>query len=150
MAFIPDKDKNDLKRRLQKELTSDVTIKLFTQAAAILIIPGRECPSCAPTQQLLEELVSLSPKLRLEVVNFYSVPEEARKYGVERIPAIVLDGAGEASIKFYGLPSGYEFLTILEDIIGVSRRLSGLKMETRKKLRQVNQPVHLQVFVTPT
>jgi len=150
MAFIPDKDKNDLKRRLQKELTNVVTIKLFTQAATILIIPGRECPSCTPTQQLLEELVALSPKLHLEVVNFYGVPEEARKHGVERIPAIVLDGAGEASIKFYGLPSGYEFVTILEDIIGVSRRLSGLKMETRKKLRQVNQPVHMQVFVTPT
>jgi len=150
MAFIPEKDKNDLKRRLQKELASDVTIKLFTQAAAILVIPGRECPSCAPTQQLLEEVVSLSPKLHLEVVNHYGAPEEARKYGVERIPAIVLDGAGQGNIKFYGLPSGYEFVTILEDIIGVSRRLSGLKMETRKKLRQVDQPVRLEVFVTPT
>lgn len=150
MAFIPDRDKNDLKRRLQKDLVNDVTIKLFTQAAAALVIPGRECPGCAPTQQILEELVALSPKLHLEVINFYGKPEDARKHGVERIPAIVLDGAAPASIKYYGMPGGYEFATLLEDVIGVSRGYSGLKMETRKRLREVNQPVHVQVFVTPT
>ncbi len=150
MAFIPDRDKAELKRRLQKDLKQEVTVRLFTQPATTLIIPGRECQYCGQTQQLMEELASLSPRLKLEVINFYSAPEEARKHGVERIPAIVMSGAAESSIKFYGFPGGNEFMTIIEAVSALGKGFSGLQMETRKKLKGVNQPVHMQVFVTPT
>ena len=45
---------------------------------------------------------------------------------------------------------GYELATVIEDIKTISRGVSPLSMETRKQLRSVNQPVHIQVFVTPT
>lgn len=150
MAFIAERDRVELKRRLQKDLQNEVSIRLFTQPATSLIIPGRECQYCGQTQQVMEELASLSPKLKLEVVNYYASPEEARKHGVERIPAIVMSGAGESNIKFYGFPGGNEFMTIVEAVSALGKRFSGLQMDTRKKLKQVNQPVHVQVFVTPT
>ena len=96
------------------------------------------------------ELTALSPKLHLEIYDFYSQAEEREKYGVERIPAIVLGNEGNARLKFYGIPMGYEFATILEDIKTLSRGVSPLTMDTRKKLRKVNSPVHIQVFVTPS
>ena len=151
MPVISEQDKQDLKRRLQKELKADVTLKLFTQAGSgLLIIPGRECRYCKETEEMLKELVSLSPKLHLEVIDFYAKPEEARKLGVERIPAIAISADGKRVLRYYGIPAGYEFVTLLEDIFTVSKGVSPLKVETRKKLRQVNQAVHLQVFVTPT
>lgn len=150
MPIIPEKDKADLKRRLQKELKKDVTIKLFTQPSSLLTIPGRECARCPQTQELLEELTALSPKLHLETYDFYSRVQEREACGVERIPAIVMGIDGAARLKFYGIPAGYEFMTLLDDLNTLSRGVSPLALETRKKLRQVNQPVHIQVFVTPT
>lgn len=150
MSMIPDSEKRDLKRRLQKELKREVTIKLFTQRASMLTIPGRECPYCAPTQQLLEELATLTPKLKLEVYDFYTQLEEVRNHGVERIPAIVMGADGNSNLKFYGIPAGYEFATILEGLFAISKGVSRLSLDSRKKLRKVNQPVHIQVFVTPS
>jgi len=151
MAAIPEGEKKDLKRRLKKDLKSDVTIKLFTRQASILTIPGRqECPYCVQTQQLMEEMVELSPKLNLEVFDFYGQPEEVKVHGVERIPAIVMSANGDSNIKYYGFPAGYEFATVLEGVINVSKGVSHLSTDTRKALRKVNQPVHVQVFVTPS
>ena len=150
MPIIAARDRDDLKRKFRKDLKKDVTIKLFSQGSSLLAIPGRECRYCSQTQELLEELTSLSPKLHLEVYDYYSQPEEKAKYGVERIPAIVMGENGDSRVKFYGIPMGHEFATIVEDIKVLSRAVSPLSMESRKKLRQVNQPVHIQVFVTPS
>ncbi len=150
MPIISDSDRDSLKREFRKDLKNDVTIRLFTQGSSLLSVPGRECQYCPQTQQLMEELTALSPKLHLEIYDFYSQAEEREKYGVERIPAIVLGNEDNARLKFYGIPMGYEFATILEDIKTLSRGVSPLTMDTRKKLRKVNSPVHIQVFVTPS
>lgn len=151
--MIPDKDRDGLKRELRKELKDDVTIRLFSQGSSLLTIPGRECQYCPQTQELMEELTALSPKLHLEIYDFYSQAEERERYGIERIPAIVIgkDGGknGDSRLKFYGIPMGYEFSTIVEDIKTLSRGVSPLSMDTRKRLKKVNQEVHIQVFVTP-
>ena len=149
MPIIPDRDRDDLKREFRKELKEDVTIRLFSQGSSLLAIPGRECKYCPQTQEMMEELTSLSPKLHLEVYDFYSQSEEREQYGVERIPAIVLGKNGDSRLKFYGIPMGYEFATIVSDIKTLSRGVSPLSMDSRKKLRKVNQEVHIQVFVTP-
>ena len=148
--LIAGKDKTQLKRAFRKDLTKDVKVRLFTQRPSPVTVPGRECRYCAQTQQLMEELAELSPKVHLETVDFYQQPKEARDSGVVRIPAILLDATGSSRVKFYGIPMGYALATIVEDIKTISRGVSPLSMDTRKKLRQVNRPVHIQVFVTPS
>ena len=69
---------------------------------------------------------------------------------MERIPAMVISKNGESNVRFYGIPLGYEFATIIEDLVTVSRGVSPLSMDTRKKLKRVKEPVHIQVFVTPS
>jgi hypothetical protein len=147
---ISEQDKTQLKRTFRKDLKARVNLKLFTQKPSSLTIPGRECPYCPQTQQLMEELAELSPKLQLEIIDFYGQPEVARQNGVERIPALLMGSDNSPRVKFYGIPLGYELATIIENIKTISRGVSPLSMDTRKKLRQVNQPVHIQVFVTPT
>jgi len=151
MPFISPRDRQALEERFRKELKRRVTLKLFTQAASQLIIPGRECPTCPQTRQILEELTSLSPMLEMEAVDFHGQTQKAQENGVERIPAIVMGKDGASSnVKYYGMPSGYEFVTIIEDIIALSQPKSPLSTDTRKKLKLVDQDVHIQVFVTPT
>ncbi len=147
--IISGNDKTQLKRTFRKDLNKEVNIRLFTQKPSPVTIPGRECRYCAQTQQLMEELSALSPKVNLETVDFYQEPQLARDSGVVRIPAILLGANGSSRAKFYGIPMGYELSTIVEDIKTISRDVSPLSMETRKNLRQINRPVHIQVFVTP-
>ena len=99
---------------------------------------------------MLEEVAALSPKLSLEIYNFVLDKEKAATYGVDKIPATVVRNAKEYGIRFYGLPAGYEFATLLDAILAVSQGESGLKPETKEKLAKIIQPVHLEVLVTPT
>ena len=149
-SLISEQDRTQLRRTFRKDLKRQVQLRLFTQRQSLLTIPGRECPYCPQTESLMEELAGLTPKIELETVDFYGQPEVAKEQGVTRIPAIVLSADGSARVKFYGAPMGYEMATIVEDIKTISRGVSPLTMDTRKKLRRLNQDVHIQVFVTPT
>lgn len=63
----------------------------------------------------------------------------------------VLGGKGEDyGIRFFGIPAGYEFASLLESLEMVARGDSGLDAATREKLKALPSPVSLQVFVTPT
>jgi glutaredoxin-like protein len=153
VSLLSPRDRDLLQKRFAAELRRDVTLTLFTsRAAGLLTVPGRECPTCPQVQQVLEEVVSLSPKLRLRVVDFYTQGEEARRWGVERIPCFTFsaDDQPYANIKFYGLPTGYEFITLVEDILALSRGVAPLPLALREVVRGVEKDLHVQVFVTPT
>ena len=150
MPIIPDKDRDSLKRELRKDLKNDVTIKLFSQGSSLLTIPGRECRYCPQTQQLMEELTSLSPKLHLEVVDVYSQAGGAAKVRhradtrhrsgrQQRRPAEVLWTACGPRIPNHR--SGHQ-----DHIQG----RESLSMDSRRKLKKVSKPVHIRVFVTPS
>jgi len=109
-----------------------------------------ECDSCQETRELIEELAALSGKLSVEIHDFVENKDQVAKYNVDKIPATVLVGDKDYGIRFYGIPSGYEFATLLEDIVMVSKRDSGLAEDSRKKLAALTTPLHLQVFTTPT
>ena len=102
----------------------------------------------------MDELSSLSPKLRLQTVDFYQEGQTAKDHGISRIPAVALSAAAnpvpeDFRVKFYGIPMGYELATLVEDIKTISRGVSPLSTAARRRLREINQAVHIQVFVTP-
>ncbi len=129
-----------------KRLEGKVKLVVFTQEV--------ECQYCQETRELVEEVAALSDKLTVEVYDFVADKEQAEAYGIDKIPAVAILADGDTpkdyGIRFYGIPSGYEFSTLIEDIIMVSRRESGLSKATRQQLAQLTKPLHLQVFVTPT
>ena len=95
-------------------------------------------------------MAELSDKLSLEVHNFLLDKERAAEYKVDKVPATVVRDGQDHGIRFYGIPAGYEFSTLLDAILAVSSGDSGLEEESREKLRQIASPLHLEVFVTPT
>jgi alkyl hydroperoxide reductase subunit AhpF len=114
-----------------------------------------DCEYCAETRQLLEEVVVLSDKLSLRSYDLMQHAEVARSYHVDKAPAVVITGwDGEQmidyGIRFYGIPAGHEFSALIQGLVLVSGGDSGLQPETRQYLHELTQPVHLQVFSTPT
>ena len=113
------------------------------------------CEYCADTQQLLEEVTATNSKIELKVYDIQENRDVADKFNVKNVPGIVIaakDGAEitDYGIQYSGIPSGHEFSTLINDIVLVSGRDSGLSAETRAYLKNLDKPLHLQVFVTPT
>ncbi len=142
------------KKKFDEEMTGKVTITFFTQEPGRLVLPdylkGQECLYCKETRLLLEEVKSLSDKIELIVLDFVGDKDKAAEYGVDKIPATVITGEKNYGIKFFGIPSGYEYSSLIDAITDVSGGKTGLSQKTLDALKTLDKKVHIQVFVTPT
>ena len=141
MGLIGDEDLQEIRQRLAS-MVNPVRLVHFTQELNLEY--GREA------QQLLKELAGVSEKLSLEVYNYLLDKEKVAEYRVDKVPATVIRDGKDYGLRYFGIPAGYEFSALLDAILSVSKGDSGLKEETRQKLQQLTEPLHLQVFVTPT
>ena len=139
----------EVRKQVQDEfagLTKPVKMAVFTQDI--------ECQYCRETRELIEEVAELSDKLSVEVFDLVKDKAVADQYGIDKIPAVAIVADGEDAkdygIRLYGIPSGYEFSTLIEDLLMVSSRESGLSSATKAELAKLSEPLHMQVFVTPT
>jgi alkyl hydroperoxide reductase subunit AhpF len=129
--------------------------KLREPVGVLFFGTENDCEYCADTRQLLEEVVPLSDKLSLSVYDLERDAKIARRYHVDKAPAIVITGwdgsqALDHGIRFLGIPAGHEFGALIQALIIVSEGDSGLQPATRQFLGKLAEPVHLQVFSTPT
>ena len=141
MVVLAEKDREKL-IKLFESLLQDVKVVVFTQEF--------ECSFCQTTREILEDVSGLSQKISLEIYDFVKDDVLVKKYGVSRIPATILIGDRDYGIRFYGTPAGYEFTTLIQDIIMISRRDPGMSKEVLYELSKVDQPVHIQVMISPT
>lgn len=141
MAQLQDKDKEKVKEMFA-EMVNPIKLINFTQEL--------ECQFCRETRSIIEEVGELSEKITVELYDFQIDKEKAEQYKIDKIPATVIKGNKDFGIRFFGIPSGYEFSSLLQSIIHVSKEDSGLSENTRKVLKEVTKEVHLQVFITPT
>jgi alkyl hydroperoxide reductase subunit AhpF len=143
MSLLSDADRATLVQHLAP-ITRRVDLLLFTQA-----IGGGEGGRIA--KQVLDELVSLNDKVAVVEKNFVLDTEDRATYGVDKAPAIVVlsDGA-DTRMRFYGAPTGYEFVSLVEAVLLAGTGDVELEAETVSALAAVDKPLHLQVFTTPT
>ena len=130
-------------RELLGDLDMPVRLIVFTQEL--------ECTYCQQNVELVTDIAGLSDKISHEVHEFEKSEELSRKYGVDKIPAIVVTADGkDYGIRFFGIPSGYEFVSLLDALRTVSTGKHELSGDTVSKIQALDKPVHIQVFVTPT
>ena len=109
-----------------------------------------ECPSCADTKILLEEIISLTDKVELKVYDFAAEPDEAVKYGVDKAPAIavLLPDGKDPGVVFYGAPAGYEINSFLTALLEASGAMEPLSPELLERIRKIDKDIKIKVFVT--
>jgi alkyl hydroperoxide reductase subunit AhpF len=143
MALLSDQDRQVVRTHLA-DLTHDVRLLFFTQT-----IGGPETAVIA--KQILDELAGMSERLTVEETNFVLDKERAAQYGVDKIPAIVVLRDGEDTrMRFYGAPAGYEFMSLVEAVILAGGDDSGLSEASKQLVAGVQEPMSIEVFVTPT
>ena len=141
MTFMDQQTADEVKKRLA-ELQAEVKILYFKEALL--------CQTCGPAEDFYKELVSLSDKVKLEVYNRVTDTEKAAAYGITLSPAAVIEGPRGARLRFYGIPAGYEFVSLLEALKNSAAPGTDLQPETVQALAGVAKPVNIKVFVTPT
>jgi alkyl hydroperoxide reductase subunit AhpF len=147
MALLAPADQQKL-REAFAEMTAPVRLLFFTQTIG--------CETCVQTRQILDELPALSDKIAIDEVNLVLERDTAARYGIDRAPAVALAGVAangdlvDSRIRFLGAPSGYEFISLVQAVLLVGGRASGLTDDNRRRLAAVDKPIAMQVFTTPT
>lgn len=147
-----------MEKLLNEQVTGQIQqafAKLSNPVQILFFGTQENCEYCAETLQLLTEISELDERVNLSTHDLQADAALAAKFQVNKAPAIIIAGKDgdevlDLGIQFSGIPSGYEFSTLITDILLASERDSGLSDETRDYLKSLTKPLHLQVFVTPT
>jgi hypothetical protein len=142
MGFLNARDEQEV-RTLFEQLTGPVRLVVFSQSLAAADL-------CAQNEDLVNEVAALSDQIAVETLNLAIDRERAEAYGVDQVPAIVVEGARDYGIRFYGVPSGYEFSNLIDSILVASSGEPGLTEETKASLGALAGDVDIKVFSTPT
>ena len=138
-----------------KKQVSEFFLKLESPVKLLYFGSASNCDYCEDTLQLTKEIVELSDKLDLQVYDLDVDMEIAQKYHVDKTPSIVLLGSNgedfmDYGVRFFGIPAGHEFSSLIQGLVLVSGDNSQLNQTTRDALKKLSSPVLLQVYVTPT
>jgi alkyl hydroperoxide reductase subunit AhpF len=142
MAFLTPQNEQEV-RRAFATLRDPVKLVVFSQSLTAAEL-------CAENEQLVREVAALSDTITVEVLNPAIDREQAERYGVDRVPAIVVEGARDYGLRFYGVPMGYEFGNLVDAIVLASTGEAALSDETKATLAGLATDVDIKVFSTPT
>ena len=163
MTVIAEKDRSTVRDLLARELAADVELMLFTRGRSSQ--PSsvhQDCLTCDETHELLMELVGLSDRLQLTTLDLGTDPAASTQYNVSAVPTVIIrrreistdiqdlsqeragvdsPAAGEAgtNVRFVGLPCGYEFSTLLADVIDVSKGRTDLSETVRATVQAMRE-----------
>jgi alkyl hydroperoxide reductase subunit AhpF len=144
MPLLTDRDETAVRKEFEK-LTGPVKLVVFSQelsAAAEL---------CRQNESLVREVAALAPDtVSVEVLNISVDRDRAAAYGIDRVPATVVEGSRDYGIRFLGIPNGYEFSNLIDAMIVASSGQPGLSAETLAGLANLGGDVDIKVFSTPT
>lgn len=138
--FLNEEVREQIKERFQG-LKDAVELIVFTQQS--------ECQYCEDNRKLVEEIAELSDKISVKVFDFQTDKEQADKYGINKVPAIAIVGKDDYGIRLYGIPTGYDFVSLIEGISLVSIGETQLTGQENEYLNNLEKDAHLQVFVSP-
>ncbi len=146
MAIMDENTKNQVLESM-KEMDGSVFIQVFTSKDG--------CELCGDTKAIVEEVADLSDKIEMEHLDLDDSGELAGKYGIDKAPAIVIhkgtkDDHQYQGIRFFGIPAGYEFTSLLDSILTTSSGTPAVSEEAMEYLKTLEKDIHIQVFVTPT
>jgi glutaredoxin-like protein len=153
--LIQENDRKVLIDIFSERLVNPVKLVMFTQKKSKLILPSQpettdDCQYCNDTEELVKEVAELSSKITTEIYDFKKDDEKVKEFSIDKIPAIAICGKKDYGIRYYGIPVGYEFSTLIDDITDVSNGNTDLSDETKSKLKVIDKDIHIQVFSTPT
>lgn len=143
MGYLSDRDRETL-RTMFHQMVRPIKLRAFVEEDHLW---------STHTDAMLREVSRIAPDL-IEYQRFdrHHNAALAALYGVTFSPTIILlNGSGDDSgMRILGVPSGYEFQVLVEDILEISRNAHHLEHSSVTFIRNLQQDLWFDVFVTPT
>ncbi len=141
MIWFKEDDMKKIRERFGRTLKDPVAINIF--------LDSEQCSTCSDALALMEELVSMDSRLKIKT--FHTGDSEAEKYGITRGPVIVLfsEHFKDGNVRYYGTPSGHEFLVFMDDLEAFSTGKINLSQTVIDKIQSVNKPAEIKIYTTP-
>jgi alkyl hydroperoxide reductase subunit AhpF len=149
--LLPKNELDNIKREMKK-LKDKVVLKLFTDYKTQDDgSKKRACMACEGAYNLLKTLEGLSEgKFSSEEISIEENPEEAIKYKVIRIPAILfVNDEGKEIIRYSAYPTGSEFVPFLNSIQYFSGVRPFYADQILTHLKKIDKS-EMKIFITPT
>lgn len=145
MGLLREEDKAQIREMFNSRMKDNVNIEFFTGASG--------CEYCADTLMILKEVSELDNRINLVVHEKEDENSKLAfaKFEIDKVPAYTVTKDGkDYGFRYFGIPSGYEFSTLLEDIMMVSSGNHELSDETIRKISNLPSEILIYVFITPT
>ena len=142
MSILQPRDEDAVRKGFQR-ISGLVKLVVFSQELVAQDL-------CRQNEQLINEVAALSDRISVEVLNPAVDRERAAAYGIEDVPATVVEGARDYGVRFLGIPAGYEFSNLIDSIVAVSSGEASLMADTKASLATLAGDVQIKVFSTPT
>lgn len=142
MPILQTRDEEAVRKEFER-IGGPVKLVVFSQELAAADL-------CRQNEQLVREVAALNEQISVEILNLAIDRDRAAAYQVDQVPAIVVEGARDYGIRFFGIPSGYEFSNLIDAIILVSTGEPQLTEQTKTSLGALANDVEIKVFSTPT
>ena len=140
VAMLKEADKQYVRTTLDG-MKDEVRVVLFSR-------DGGECRYCGEAEGLLADVAAAAPRVRAEVLSLTKDAARARELGIDKVPGFALLGKKDYNLRYFGLPSGYDFIPFIETIRAVGNDDPGISPESVARLAKLTKPVQLTVFVT--
>ncbi len=104
-----------------------------------------DCEYCGVIEELLNDIKEISE------VDFRTLDLDsplAKKHGIKKAPAIIFEKY--PNIRYYGIPSGHEFMAFLSIVKMASIGKVELPEDVQAEAITIDKPVDIMVFITPT
>jgi len=132
-------------KNILRGLKSKVYLKFFVPENL------EECLYCKEEEEILKIISELAPLGKIVVEKYPSSAPLVKEYSINMFPALLIHSEQKSyGIRYFGIPAGYEFGALIEDILDVSRGKVNVEEEVLDIIKQVDRPAQIKVFVTPT
>ncbi len=147
--LLKGKDEEYIRDLFAKNLVDEVRLTLVTQSSKGKKVSKNNEQYLPYTESIVNEVAALSEKIKVQT--FRDDEAKEKEYEVKEIPALFIEGRNtNKNVVYYGIPSGHEFSSLLEDIIDASKGSTGLPESIKNQVKKISSPVEILVFVTPT
>ena len=122
-----------------KQLNKPVRLVLFTS--------DRGCAACPEMMEVAKAIKGHFNKIALESYDLTMDRDKSQQYGVERVPAIVLQGGSGETVTFSGLIEDVFLNILLDTIHSLSTTKVWFPDAVRRVLKHLDHDVKIRVFV---
>ena len=138
--------------RLSRAVTESVKGKMGSLKNPVTLTLYSGGPGDRKTDEsrvLLRLIGSVSSKVRVVERDLFKDIKARERLGTEYGPVFVFSGTEPPGITYYGYPEQRELAPFLDGILIASGRTSPLAGDTEAFLKDLNEDIHIKVFVSP-